>query len=417
MPRANRTQWWPHRRYHRIPGGNDAQRYMERGRYPWHRSFFRSPFTEHDEFIEPSAWFAMIDDKKWRMQEWTQREIRKNIWNLVRLKKKPGSKGYRDIEDQIIMLNDILYDLHNITEDDTETLYPDHPVSGLIKPEVPFERLGQRAQYPHKAPQWIPSTSREDIRNRIQYYRKHPTRMRPYFGNGNYCNLNDMTYQPRIRKRTYKDYMYQLCKIAMEDVAPELANIGESTLQLGKLLQGSQRNYYYEFPYNSDAMKDGKLKLADSRLPGPAPLMSNIPRLMATEGDNDVHWLLPWSIWRTMRIMPLLSKLMTRGLELQWETYNPTPVEARAMVQSATMRVPRYRLGENIPWNKRIYHMYNNNHNRYGTKELRDMTAKWITRNVQPTKAVAEEKSYWSKYLQQLTNYVVSQGTNALVEG
>ena len=86
MPRANRTQQWPHRRYHKIPGGNDAQRYMERGRYPWRRSFFKPPFTEHDEFIEPGAWFAMMEDKKWRMQEWTQHEIRKNIWNLVKLK-------------------------------------------------------------------------------------------------------------------------------------------------------------------------------------------------------------------------------------------------------------------------------------------------------------------------------------------
>ena len=188
-------------------------------------------------------------------------------------------------------------------------------------------------------------------------------------------------------------------------------------MQLGKSLQGSLRNHYYEFPYNSDAMKDGKLTLADSRLPGPAPLMSNVPRMMAAEGDNDIHWLLPWSIWRTMRIMPLLSKLMTRGPELQWETYNPTPVEARAMVQSATMRVPRYRLGENIPWNKRIYHMYNNNNGRYSTKELRDMTTKWITRNVPPTKKVAEEKGYWSKCLQELTNYVVSEGTNAIVKG
>ena len=196
----------------------------------------------------------------------------------------------------------------------------------------------------------------------------------------------------------------------MEDVAPELANIRESTMQLGKLLAGSICNYPYEFPYNGGTQDQ-------SRLPGPAPLRSNIPRLMAAEGDNDMHWLLPWSIWRTMRIMPLLSKLMTRGPELQWKTYNPTPEEARALVQSATMRVPRYRLGENIPWNKRVYHMYNNNHSRYGTKELRDMTTKWITRNVQPTKAVAEEKGYWSRYLQELTNYVVSEGTNAIVEG
>ena len=315
------------------------------------------------------------------------------------------------------MLNDILYDLNDINEGEAEELYPPHPVSGLIKPEVPFERLGQRADYPHEAPQWIPSTSREDIRNRIQYYRKHPTWMRPYYGNNNYYNLQDMTHPPRLRKRTYKDYMNQLRKIAMEDVAPEIANIGESTMQLGKLLQNSLRNYYFEFPYNSDAMKDGKLTLTDSKLPAYAPLKSNIPRMMAAEGDDDVHWLLPWSIWRTMRIMPLLSKPTTRGPELQWETHNPTPVEARAMIQSATMRIPRYRLGENIPWNKRIYHMYNNNHGRYGTKELKDMTTKWISRNVPPMKKVAEEKSYWSKYLQELTNYVISEGTNAIVEG
>ena len=70
------------------------------------------------------------------------------------------------------------------------------------------------------------------------------------------------------------------------------------------------------------------------------------------------------------------------------------------MIQSATMRIPRYRLGENVPWNKRIYHMYNNNHNQYGSKQLREMTAKWITRNTPPTKEVAQEKSYWAKFLQ-----------------
>ena len=191
----------------------------------------------------------------------------------------------------------------------------------------------------------------------------------------------------------------------MEDIAPEVANFGESTYHLGNLLLKSLRN----FPNGEEQKVD--------MLWGPSPLMSNIPRQMAAEGDNDIHWLLPWSIWRTMRIMPLLSKLMTRGPELQWETYNPTPVEARALIQSATMMIPRYRLGENIPWNERTYHMYNNNHGRYGTNELKDMTAKWITPNERPTRAVAKEKSYWSKYLQELTNYVVSEGTNALTAG
>ena len=121
---------------------------------------------------------------------------------LVRLKKQPGSKGYRGVEDQIIMLNDNLYDLNDITEDEADLVYQNHPMQAIIKPEVPFERLGERAQHPHEAPQWIPSRSREDIRNRIQHYRKHPTRMRPYFGNGNYYNLNDMTYPPRLKKRT-----------------------------------------------------------------------------------------------------------------------------------------------------------------------------------------------------------------------
>ena len=106
---------------------------------------------------------------------------------------------------------------------------------------------------------------------------------------------------------------------------------------------------------------------------------------------------------------------MTRGPELQWETYNPTPVEARALVQSAIMRIPRYRLGENISWNKKVYHMYNNNHGRCSTKELRDMTAKWITRNVPPTREVAKEKSYWSKYVQQLADYAVVGAANTLI--
>ena len=84
MPRAERTRWYPHRRYHKIPGGNDEQRWGERGRYPWRKTFFRPASADHDEFIEPGAWFAMMENKKWKMQEWTQREIRKNIWNLVR---------------------------------------------------------------------------------------------------------------------------------------------------------------------------------------------------------------------------------------------------------------------------------------------------------------------------------------------
>ena len=218
--------------------------------------------------------------------------------------------------------------------------------------------------------------------------------MRLYFGN--YYNINDMTYPPRIRKRSFGDYMKQLKKIAMEDIAPEVANFGESTYHLGRLLAGILRNFLY-----------GGDVPGEERLPGPSPLMTNVRTQMAAEGDNDMHWLLPWSIWRTKQIMLLLSKLMTRGPELQWETYNPTPVEARALI-------PRYRLGENISWNKSVYHMYNNNHGRYGTRELRDMTAKWITRNKLPTIAVAKEKSYWSKYLQELTNYVVTEGANAL---
>ena len=189
MPRADRTRWYPHRRYHHIPGGNDQQRWGERDRYPWRKSFFRPAFAEEDEFIEPGAWFAMIDNKKWKMQEWTQREIRKNIWNIVRLKRRPGSAGYREIENQIIMLNDILYDLHDISDEEADAVFKNHPIRQMTIPEGPFERLGEAARYPHEAPQWIPSRSREDIRNRIQYYRKHPTKMRPYYGNNNYYNL------------------------------------------------------------------------------------------------------------------------------------------------------------------------------------------------------------------------------------
>ena len=331
------------------------------------------------------------------LNEWTQREIRKNIWNLVKLKKKPGSKGYRDVEDQIIMLNDILFDLQDINEDEADALYEGHPVKGLMKPEIPFERLGEPAIYPHEAPQWIPARSREDIRNRIKHYRSHPTMMRPYFGNANYYNLQHMTYPPRLKKKmTYRDYFNQLHKIAMEDIAPEVASFAESANVLKQTLGASLRNFPYQFPYIGEYMWHEKL-------PGPAPLASNIPRQMAAEGDNEMHWLLPWSIWRTMRIMPLLAKLMTRGPELQYETYHPTPTEAKALVQSATLRIPRYRLGENIPWNKKIYHMYNNRNGRYVLDELRRMTAKWITRNVPPTKAVAHEKSFWSRYQAELS--------------
>ena len=401
MPRAAHTRWIPHRRYHDVPGGNDEQRRGERGRYPWRRSFFRPRFAEMDHNIEPGAWFAMIDNKKWKMQEWTQREIRKNIWHLAMLKKRPGDWGYKEAEDRIAMLNDILFDLHEATDEEAEEIFADHPLHYHTIAEGPFERLGARSRYPHEAPQWIPSRSREDIRNRIQHYMKHPTKMRPYMGNRGYYNLEDMTYPPRIRNRTYKDYFHQLRKIAVEDMGPELANFGESTYQLGRLLGRSLRS----FPYGMDDANN---------LAGPSPLLSNIPGNMAAEGDNQIHWLLPWSIWRTMRIMPLLSKLMTRGPELQYETYHPTPVEARSLIQSATMRIPRYRLGENIPWNKRVYHMYNNNHGRYGTRQLREMTSKWITRNVPPTREVAQEKSYWSKYIQNLAENVVVGAGNAL---
>ena len=237
-------------------------------------------------------------------------------------------------------------------------------------------------------------SSTMDTCNVIMHYKKHPTLMRPYFGNANYYNPQHMAYPSRMkRKMTYKDYMYQLRKIAMEDVAPEVANFGESVQQLSKILLQGLRN----FPNGNEHEVN--------ILPGPAPLLSNIPRAMAAEGDNELHWLMPWSIWRTMRIMPLLSKLMTRGPELQWETYNPTPTEARALVQSATLRIPRYRLGENIPWNKKIYHMYNNRHRRYGLDELKQMTQKWITRNTIPTKAVAKEKAHWSSYLQALSDF------------
>ena len=60
----------------------------------------------------------------------------------------------------------------------------------INSPNIGFETLGTRAEYPHEAPQWIPSRSREDIRNRIQYYMKHPTKMRPYMGNRGYYTLH-----------------------------------------------------------------------------------------------------------------------------------------------------------------------------------------------------------------------------------
>ena len=399
MPRAAHTRWLPGSRWHDTPG---VAEHHKRGRQPWRRSFFRPRYAEWDHYIEPGAWFALIDNKKWKMQEWTQREIRKNIWKLAFYKKRPGSKDYREAEDRIVMLNDILFDLNDATDEEAEEVFADQPLHFHTITERPFERLGQRSRYPHEAPQWIPSRSREDIRNRIHHYMKYPTKMRPYMSDRGYHNLEDMTYPPRIRQKTYKDYFEQLRRIAVEDMGPAAIDFGRSTYDLGRLLGRSLRN----FP-NGDEMHH-------EVLPGPAPLLSNIPRNMAAEGDNDFHWLLPWGIWRTMRIMPLLAKLMTRGPELQYETYHPTPVEARSMIQSATMRIPRYRLGENIPWNKRVYHMYNNHHGRYGTKELRDMTAKWITRNVPPTRQVAEEKTYWSNYIQHLADTAVIGTKNEL---
>ena len=386
MPKGYNTVWIPGSRWHDTP--NSLAEHQKRGRQPWRRSFFRPRGAEYDHYIEPGAWFALIDNKKWKMQEYTQREIRKNIWRIAFYKKRPGSKEYKDAEDNIVMLNDILWDLNEATDEEAEEAFAGHPLHFHTITERPFERLGQRPRYPHEAPQWIPSKSREEIRNRIEHYRKYPTRMRPYMGDRGYYNLEQMTYPRRERKRSYQDYFNQLRRIATEDAMPAMADFVDATGNLRDLFMQSLRN----FP-NGDMG-------TQSTLPGPSPLLSNIPRNMAAEGDNDIHWSLPWSIWRTMRIMPLLSKLMTRGPELQYETYHPTPVEARAMIQSATMRIPRYRLGENVPWNKRIYHMYNNNHNQYGSKQLREMTAKWITRNAPPTKEVAQEKSYWAKFLQ-----------------
>ena len=167
MPRAPHTRWIPHRRYHGIPGGNDEQRRGERGRYPWRRSFFRPQFAESDHYIEPGAWFAMIDNKKWKMQEWTQREIRKNIWKMAITKKRPGSAAYKDYEDNIVMLNDILFDLHEANDAEAEEIFADHPLHYHTIAEGPFERLGARSRYPQEAPQWIPSRSRHTQQNTI----------------------------------------------------------------------------------------------------------------------------------------------------------------------------------------------------------------------------------------------------------
>ena len=65
-------------------------------------------------------------------------------------------------------------------------------------------------------------------------------------------------------------------------------------------------------------------------------------RVMNAEGGMNAHWLLPWSIQRTIAIMALLGELMTRGQELQWQTYQPTPVKERSMVVSVTMRIPMH---------------------------------------------------------------------------
>ena len=71
----------------------------------------------------------------------------------------------------MIMLNDILYNLHDATDEEADAMFDEHPIRHITIPEGPFERLRERASYPHEAPQWIPSTSREDIRNRIQYHK------------------------------------------------------------------------------------------------------------------------------------------------------------------------------------------------------------------------------------------------------
>ena len=67
-------------------------------------------------------------------------------------------------------------------------------------------------------------------------------------------------------------------------------------------------------------------------------------------------------------------------------------------MSSATMRIPTYRLGEQIPWNKKIYHVYSNGHRQYGTPLLRQMMTKWVVRNDPPTKAVTQDKSYWNSF-------------------
>ena len=82
------------------------------------------------------------------------------------------------------------------------------------------------------------------------------------------------------------------------------------------------------------------------------------------------------------------AKLMKRGPKLQYHTYNPTPVEIRAMMASAIMKIPTYRLGEQIPWNKTVYHAYNNRHGRYRPPTLSKIMAKWVTWSDPPARMV-----------------------------
>ena len=64
--------------------------------------------------------------------EWTQRELRPITWNLHKTKQWPDTQQWREAEEQVVMLNDIMHDLIDVNKDEIREVYQSYPVRGLI---------------------------------------------------------------------------------------------------------------------------------------------------------------------------------------------------------------------------------------------------------------------------------------------
>ena len=111
MPYEEDAYWHSNSRYRIIDHENE----------PWRRT--RRLVRGTCWRILAEAWFDLIEDKRWRMQEWMQREIRKLIWQLHKAKQWPGSRQWREAEEQVSILNDVLLNLTEINDTDLDEVF------------------------------------------------------------------------------------------------------------------------------------------------------------------------------------------------------------------------------------------------------------------------------------------------------